>query len=615
MPLSRRSVLLVLAAVLTTSASLVAQQRPRTKPHRTAARFSHPELMFGAPPLHRISLSAAASITETEPNNSAATATHAALGDTATAAMDTTGDIDWYVINIATDTILVLDVDASQVGSNMDPVLWLIAPDSVTQLAFSDDVDGLDPYIEYHITTPGTYFVVVQDYYGDGGSGYFYYLKFGAKGPPPPGPGDPTTLFASNLNGPYGMAAGAAGELYVTDIDGRQLWKISSAGAASQLATFASNVPLKVVVDGSGALLVTYSDTSFSFGGVSRVTPGGQVSSFATGLGNTGGITIGPDGDVWVLDINRLMLFRFGPSGFRKDSIDVSAIGARRYDADLAFSPSGVLYISNGYDGIYRLVNRAPQLFISGPPYLESMAFDADGYLYVANGYLGTVLLYDPTGQLVNDPFARSNLGGPIYLAFSRATADGSMTSRLFASNYGYNLSAPYVGSVVEMRQGSMRGTGLRIGVDLLAIATASLPAGVMGADYTATLQVSSPPGAPSWSIAFGALPPGLIITSTTGVISGVPTTAGSFPFSVRVDAGGRVGYADFTIVVSQPSVSVTDAANHLLGSSQLSVDLQRFLDLQGNKNGRYDVGDFRAHLRAQGQLPASVAATGKEQP
>jgi hypothetical protein len=614
MRLGRRGALLVLA-VLATSSSLVAQQRARTKPHRTAPRFLHPELMYGAPLLHRISPSAAASITEVEPNNSAATATHAALGDTATAAMDTTGDIDWYVINIATDTILVLDVDASQVGSNMDPVLWLIARDSVTTLAFSDDVDGLDPYIEYHITTPGTYFVAIQDYYGDGGSGYFYYLKFGSKATPPPGPGDPTTLFATNLNGPYGMAAGAAGELYVTDNNGRQLWKVSSAGAASQLAAFPGSVPLKVALDGSGNLLVTYSDTSFSFGGVSRVTLGGQVSSFATGLGNTGGITVGPDGDVWVLDINRLLVVRFGPLGLRKDSIDVSAIGARRYDADLAFSPSGVLYISNGYDGIFRLVNRAPQRFISAPPYLESMAFDADGYLYVANGYLGTVLLYDPNGQLVSDPFARSNLGGPIYLAFARAATDGSMTSRLFASNYGYNLAAPYVGSIVEMRQAAMRGAGFRIGVDLLAISTASLPAGVMGADYTATLQVTSPPGTPSWSIAFGALPPGVIITSTTGVISGVPTTAGSFSFSARVDAGGRVGYADFTIVVSQPSVSLTDAANHLLGSSQLSIELQRFLDLQGNKNGRYDVGDFRAHLRAQGQLPASIAATGKEQP
>src|SRR5207247_10297545 len=133
-----------------------------------------------------------ASLTETEPDNSAATATHEALGDTATAAMDTPVDIDWYVINIATDTILVLDVDASQVGSNMDPVLWLIAPDSVTQLAFSDDVDGLDPYIEYHITTPGTYFVATRDYYADGGSGYFCYLNLSANGPPLPGPADLT---------------------------------------------------------------------------------------------------------------------------------------------------------------------------------------------------------------------------------------------------------------------------------------------------------------------------------------------------------------------------------------------------------------------------------------
>src|SRR2546425_6134651 len=227
MPLGRRSVLLVLAAVLATSTSLAAQQRTRTKPHRTGARFSHPELMYGAPLFHRIAPSAAASITETEPNNTAATATPAALGDTATAAMDTTGDVDWYVINIATDTILVLDVNASRVGSNMDPVLGLIAPDSVTTLAFSDDVNGLDPYIEYHITTPGTYFVVIQDYYGSGGSGFFYYLTFGAKATPPPGPGDPTTLFASNLNGPYGMAAGAAGGLDLTHHHRRPVWKKS----------------------------------------------------------------------------------------------------------------------------------------------------------------------------------------------------------------------------------------------------------------------------------------------------------------------------------------------------------------------------------------------------
>src|SRR5438477_480563 len=452
MPLGRSSVLLMLAVLLFSSSAIVAQQRPRMKPHRTAPRFSRPELLYGSPLPHRISRSPTGNITETEPNNTAATASAAALGDVASGAMDTTGDIDWYVINVPADTTLILDVDANQIGSSMDPYLWLIAPDSITVLASSDDVDGLDPYIEYHITTPGTYFVATQDFYGDGGSGYFYNLKFDAKAPPPPGPGDPTTLFAQDLIGPYSIAAGPAGDLYVTDIDGQQLWKVSSTGTASQLAAFTSRVPLKAVLGGSGSLLVSYSDSSFTFGGVSRVTLSGQVSSFATGLGNIGGFTVGPDGDAWVLDINRLILFRFGPSGFRKDSIDVSAIGARRYDSDLAFSPSGVLYISNGYDAIYRLVNRVPQPFISAPPYLESMAFDADGYLYVANGYLGTVSLYNPAGQLVNDPFARSNLGGPVYLAFAR-DGSGAMTSRLFASNYGYNLQSPYVGSIVEMRQ------------------------------------------------------------------------------------------------------------------------------------------------------------------
>jgi sugar lactone lactonase YvrE len=571
-------------------------------------------LLYSSPRARTIFGSPAASITEIEPNNTAATATPAALGDSATAAMDTTGDVDWYVINVPSDTMLTLDVDANQVGSAMDPIMWLIAPDSVTTLAFSDDFDGLDSYIEYHITRPGKYFVLVEDYYGDGGAGYFYDLKFGAKPTPPPGPGDPTTLFAQGLGGPYSIAAGPTGELYVTDIDGQQLWKVSPAGVPSQLAPFTGNVPLKVVLEGSGDLLVASVDTSFTVGSLSRVTLGGQVTPFATGLGDIGGMTVGPDGDVWVLDISRLLLMRFGPFGFRKDSIDVSAINARRYDSDLAFSPTGVLYISNGYDAVYRLVNRAPQLLLSGPPYLESIAFDRDGYLYVANGFLGTVLLYDPAGTPVGDAFARSNIGGPTYIAFARG-GSGAMTSRLFASNYGYNLSDPYIGSIVEMRQGSTRAGGFRIGIDLLPIATSSLPAAVMGADYTATVEVTSPPGTPTWSIAAGALPPGLIITTTTGVISGVPSRAGSFSFSVRVDAGTRVGYRDLTITVSQPSVSLTDAANHLLGSSQLSVDLQRFLDLQGNKNGRFDIGDMRAYLRAQGQLPSSVAATGKEQP
>lgn len=51
---------------------------------------------------------------------------------------------------------------------------------------------------------------------------------------------------------------------------------------------------------------------------------------------------------------------------------------------------------------------------------LYSVAFDKDGYRYVGNGFEGRLILLDPSLQPVNDPFARSHLGGPTQVAFLR---------------------------------------------------------------------------------------------------------------------------------------------------------------------------------------------------
>ena len=64
---------------------------------------------------------------------------------------------------------------------------------------------------------------------------------------------------------------------------------------------------------------------------------------------------------------------------------------------------------------------------------MGGLSFDKDGYLYVGHSFLGVVLL-DPTGQVVSNPFATTNLGGSaINLAFLRA-ANGDMTARLLAA-------------------------------------------------------------------------------------------------------------------------------------------------------------------------------------
>jgi len=81
-----------------------------------------------------------------------------------------------------------------------------------------------------------------------------------------------------------------------------------------------------------------------------------------------------------------------------------------------------------------------------------------------------------------------------------------------------------------------------------LQITTASLGKARVDTPYTATLAAS---GASSltWAVSAGALPAGLTLGSN-GVLSGTPTGAGTYAFTVRANGGGRSAAKDFSLVV-----------------------------------------------------------------
>lgn len=68
-----------------------------------------------------------------------------------------------------------------------------------------------------------------------------------------------------------------------------------------------------------------------------------------------------------------------------------------------------------------------------------------------------------------------------------------------------------------------------------LNITTTTLPNATIPLAYSQTVVATGGTTPYSWTISSGALPPGLTIGATTGVISGVPTTVGTSSFSVRV--------------------------------------------------------------------------------
>ncbi len=91
-----------------------------------------------------------------------------------------------------------------------------------------------------------------------------------------------------------------------------------------------------------------------------------------------------------------------------------------------------------------------------------------------------------------------------------------------------------------------------------LKISTTSLPGGTVGTPYSQTVTASGGTTPYTWSITSGSLAP-LTLASTTGVISGTPTTAGTLSFTVQVkDANSNTATQALSIVVSPAALTIT---------------------------------------------------------
>jgi len=100
----------------------------------------------------------------------------------------------------------------------------------------------------------------------------------------------------------------------------------------------------------------------------------------------------------------------------------------------------------------------------------------------------------------------------------------------------------------------------------LPTITTESLPAGVVGIDYSQMLTATGTTPI-TWSLASGSLPAGLILDGATGVISGTPSTAEKFDFTIKAtNAAGSITQ-ELSITISDlPIISTKSLLTGVVG-------------------------------------------------
>ena len=113
----------------------------------------------------------------------------------------------------------------------------------------------------------------------------------------------------------------------------------------------------------------------------------------------------------------------------------------------------------------------------------------------------------------------------------------------------------------------------------------ASLPNGTTGTPYNQTVNASNGTGPYTFAVIAGALPTGLSLNTATGAITGTPSAAGSFGFTIEAtDSNGNKGNRPYNVTISTAPLTINPAS---LPAGQVGTPYSQTVTASGG-NGNY---------------------------
>jgi hypothetical protein len=115
---------------------------------------------------------------------------------------------------------------------------------------------------------------------------------------------------------------------------------------------------------------------------------------------------------------------------------------------------------------------------------------------------------------------------------------------------------------------------GLVIALPPVQISTTSLPNGTVGVGYSATIGVTGGTSPVTYGL-IGTLPPGLNFISNSALITGIPTTTGTYTFTVKaIDAANSSDTRDLSITIKPAPLSFGPVPTNPTGTTGTPINI-----------------------------------------
>ena len=421
------------------------------------------------------------------------------------------------------------------------------------------------------------------------------------------------SVIATGLGNPARVAVDVAGNVYITDTGNNQvLLETLSNGAYTQSTIVTGlNSPQGVAVDGNGTIYIADSGNNRII--EEELVSGSYVQSvLVSGLNAPRSVVVSQRGNLYVADFGDNTLYKEDYSdpptlGFASTTVNTTSSDSPKTETLVNFGNAALTAVSSGITAptdfpqatgnstdcttSFSLAAAANcTLRIDFHP--QSIASLSESFVLTDNnlnnssvtqtiavngtGNSGVSIVLSPSslplpviGIAYNQTITVSGGTSP----YTLTVISGSLPTGLSLSTNGVLSGTPTaVGSFTFSIQATdaTSATGsqsysVTIAAPTITVAPGSLPNGTFASSYSQTISASGGSGSYSYAVSAGSLPAGLSLNSTTGVLSGTPTSVGSSTFTVTatdtVTTGSAAPYTGsqaYSLVVGKATATVT---------------------------------------------------------